>query len=227
MPTLSAVETMRLLVIEDEPDVLRAVTMFLREEGYSVDTADNGEDGLYKGTTWDYDAILLDVLLPRRDGWSVLTEIRRQKKSTPVLMLTARDAVKDRVRGLDTGADDYLVKPFELSELVARVRALIRRSAGKAEAVIEIGNVAIDTTSRTVSVDGNGVALTAKEYCLLEFLAVHRGELVTRTKIYDHLFDECDSSLSNLVDVYVSNIRRKVGRDLITTRRGMGYIIEG
>ncbi|WP_010588109.1 response regulator transcription factor [Schlesneria paludicola] len=218
---------MRLLVIEDEPDVLRAVTMFLREEGYSVDTADNGEDGLYKGTTWDYDAILLDVLLPRRDGWSVLTEIRRQKKSTPVLMLTARDAVKDRVRGLDTGADDYLVKPFELSELVARVRALIRRSAGKAEAVIEIGNVAIDTTSRTVSVDGNGVALTAKEYCLLEFLAVHRGELVTRTKIYDHLFDECDSSLSNLVDVYVSNIRRKVGRDLITTRRGMGYIIEG
>ena len=218
---------MRLLVIEDEPDVLRAVTMFLREEGYSVDTADNGEDGLYKGTTWDYDAILLDVLLPRRDGWSVLTEIRRQKKSTPVLMLTARDAVKDRVRGLDTGADDYLVKPFELSELVARVRALIRRSAGKAEAIIEIGNVAIDTTSRTVSVDGNSVALTAKEYCLLEFLAVHRGELVTRTKIYDHLFDECDSSLSNLVDVYVSNIRRKVGRDLITTRRGMGYIIEG
>lgn len=227
MQMLSAVETMRLLVIEDEPDVLRAVTMFLREEGYSVDTADNGEDGLYKGTTWDYDAILLDVLLPRRDGWSVLTEIRRQKKSTPVLMLTARDSVKDRVRGLDTGADDYLVKPFELSELVARVRALIRRSAGKAEAVIEIGNVAIDTTSRTVSVDGNGVALTAKEYCLLEFLAVHRGELVTRTKIYDHLFDECDSSLSNLVDVYVSNIRRKVGRDLITTRRGMGYIIEG
>ena len=218
---------MRLLVIEDEPDVLRAVAVFLREEGYYVDTAENGEDGLFKGTTWDYDVILLDVMLPRRDGWSVLTEIRRQKKTTPVLMLTARDAVKDRVRGLDTGADDYLVKPFELSELVARVRALIRRSAGKAEAVIEIGSVAIDTTSRTVTVDGSGVALTAKEYCLLEFLAVHRGELVTRTKIYDHLFDECDSSLSNLVDVYVSNIRRKVGRDLITTRRGMGYIIEG
>lgn len=218
---------MRLLVVEDEPDVLRAVTTFLREEGYYVDTADNGEDGLYKGVTWEYDAILLDVMLPKRDGWSVLTELRRQKKTTPVLMLTARDAVKDRVRGLDTGADDYLVKPFELSELVARVRALIRRSAGQAEALIEIGNVSIDTASRTVTVDGNAVGLTAKEYCLLEFLAVHRGELVTRTKIYDHLFDECDSSLSNLVDVYVSNIRRKVGRELITTRRGMGYIVEG
>ena len=218
---------MRLLVVEDDPDVLRATAMFLREEGYYVDTADNGEDGLYKAITWEYDAILLDVMLPQRDGWSVLAEMRRQKKLTPVMMLTARDAVKDRVRGLDTGADDYLVKPFELSELVARVRALIRRSAGKAEAIIAIGPIAIDTTSRTVTVDGKQVALTAKEYCLLEFLAVHRGELVTRTKIYDHLFDECDSSLSNLVDVYVSNIRRKVGRDLITTRRGMGYIIEG
>lgn len=218
---------MRVLVVEDDPDVLRAVAMFLREEGYYVDTADNGEDALHKGTSWEYDVIILDVMLPRRDGWSVLSELRRLKKSTPVLMLTARDAVKDRVRGLDTGADDYLVKPFELSELVARVRALIRRSAGKSQSVIDIGNVSIDTASRTVSVEGTGVALTAKEYCLLEFLAIHRGELVTRTKIYDHLFDECDSSLSNLVDVYVSNIRRKVGRDLITTRRGMGYIIEG
>jgi len=218
---------MRVLVIEDEPDVIRAVAMFLREAGYSVDTAENGEDGLFKAVAWDYDVILLDVMLPKRDGWSVLEELRRQKKSTPVLMLTARDDVKDRVRGLDIGADDYLVKPFELTELVARIRALIRRSAGKAQSLIEIGAVSIDTTARTVSVDGNNVALTAKEYCLLEFLAIHRGELVTRTKIYDHLFDEYDSSLSNLVDVYVSNIRRKVGRELITTRRGMGYIIEG
>jgi two-component system OmpR family response regulator len=218
---------MRILVVEDEPDVNRAVSTFLRESGYSVDTADNGEDGLYKAVTWEYDVILLDVMLPRRDGWSVLEEVRRHKKTSPVLMLTARDAIKDRVRGLDSGADDYLIKPFELSELAARVRALIRRSAGNAEPSIEIGNVKIDTTSRTVTVDGNAVALTAKEYSLLEFLAVHRGELVTRTKIYDHLFDEYDASLSNLVDVYVSNIRRKVGRDLITTRRGMGYIIEG
>ena len=218
---------MRVLVVEDEPDVIRAVTMYLREASYSVDTAENGEDGLFKAVTWDYDAIILDVMLPQLDGWSVLAELRRQGKSTPVLMLTARDTVKDRVRGLDTGADDYLIKPFELSELAARVRALIRRSAGMAQPLIEIGNVSIDTSARTVSVEGNGVALTAKEYCLLEFLAIHRGELVTRTKIYDHLFDEYDASLSNLVDVYVSNIRRKVGRDLITTRRGMGYIIEG
>lgn len=218
---------MRLLVVEDEPDVLRAVVMFLREEGYLVDTAEDGEEALYKGTVWEYDAIILDVMLPKRDGWSVLAEIRNQKKSTPVLMLTARDAVKDRVRGLDTGADDYLVKPFELSELAARVRALIRRSAGKSLPVIQVGNVVVDITSRTVTVDGAPVALTAKEYSLLEFLAIHRGELVTRTKIYDHLFDETDSSLSNLVDVYVSNIRRKVQRDLITTRRGLGYIIEG
>ena len=217
---------MRVLVVEDEPDVLRAVAMFLRESGYSVDTAANGEDGLFKAVTWEYDVVLLDVMLPRRDGWSVLEELRRKNKATPVLMLTARDAIKDRVRGLDTGADDYLVKPFELSELVARVRALIRRSAGVAQPLIEIGNVSINTTSRMVSVDGVSIALTAKEYCLLEFLAVHRGELVTRTKIYDHLFDEYDASLSNLVDVYVSNIRRKVGRELITTRRGMGYIIE-
>ena len=217
---------MRLLVVEDEPDVARAIAIFLREEGYSVDMAEDGEEGLFKGVTWEYDAILLDVMLPRRDGWSVLSEIRRKKINTPVLMLTARDAVRDRVRGLDSGADDYLVKPFELSELVARVRALIRRSAGKAQPLIEVGNVAINTTSRTVAVDGNNVALTAKEYCLLEFLAIHRGELVTRTKIYDHLFDEYDASLSNLVDVYVSNIRRKVGRELITTRRGLGYIIE-
>lgn len=217
---------MRLLVIEDEPDVLRAVATFLREEGYLVDTADNGEDGLFKATAWDYDAVVLDVMLPQRDGWSVLEELRR-KKTTPVLMLTARDTVKDRVRGLDTGADDYLIKPFELSELAARVRALIRRSAGKAQPVIQVGSVAIDTTSRTVTVEGAPVALTAKEYSLLEFLAIHRGELVTRTKIYDHLFDETDSSLSNLVDVYVSNIRRKVQRELITTRRGLGYIIEG
>lgn len=217
---------MRVLVVEDEPDVLRAVAMFLRESGYSVDTADNGEDGLFKAVTWEYDVVLLDVMLPRRDGWSVLEELRRKNKATPVLMLTARDAIKDRVRGLDTGADDYLVKPFELSELIARVRALIRRSAGVAQPLIEIGNVSINTTSRMVSVDGVSIALTAKEYCLLEFLAVHRGELVTRTKIYDHLFDEYDASLSNLVDVYVSNIRRKVGRELITTRRGMGYIIE-
>ena len=217
-------QTMRVLVIEDEPDVSHAVATFLREEGYSVDSARDGEEGLYKATVWNYDAILLDVMLPKIDGWKVLSEVRRTKK-TPVLMLTARDAVPDRVRGLNAGADDYLIKPFELAELSARVKALIRRAAGQPCPIMKIGQVEINTTTRTVSRDGIATALTAKEYALLEFLALHRGELVTRTAIYDHLFDETDDTLSNLLDVYVSNLRRKLGHDLIETRRGQGYMI--
>jgi len=216
---------MRVLVVEDEPDMRDAVAMYLREENYSVDTAADGKDGLYKAQTWNYDAIVLDVMLPLVDGWKVLTELRKTK-STPVLMLTARDAVSDRIRGLDSGADDYLVKPFILSELVARVRALIRRAAGKARPTIELGDVRIDTVSRTIFLAGEAVSLTAKEYSLVEYLALHLGELVTRTMLYDHLFDEHDDSMSNLVDVYVSNVRRKLGRELITTRRGQGYLIE-
>jgi two-component system OmpR family response regulator len=216
----------RVLVVEDEPDMRDAVAMFLREGGYSIDTAADGKDGLSKALTWNYDAIVLDVMLPLVDGWKVLSELRKTK-TTPVLMLTARDAVNDRVRGLDNGADDYLVKPFVLSELVARVRALIRRAAGKPQPVIEVGGVRIDTASRTVSLEGVEVGLTAKEYSLIEFLALHLGTLVTRSMLYDHLFDERDDSLSNLIDVYVSNLRRKLGRDLITTRRGYGYLIEG
>lgn len=217
---------MRVLVVEDEPDMRDAVAMYLREGGYSVDTAADGREGLFKAQSWDYDAIVLDIMLPLMDGWKVLTELR-QTKSTPVLMLTARDAVPDRIRGLDLGADDYLVKPFVLSELVARVRALIRRAAGKPQSVITIGEVRIDTAARTVSQRGEVVNLTGKEYSLVEFLALHLGELVTRTMLYDHLFDEHDESMSNLIDVYVSNVRRKLGHDLITTRRGQGYLIEG
>jgi two-component system OmpR family response regulator len=163
--------------------------------------------------------------LPQIDGWELLRGLRKTKK-TPVLMLTARDAVRDRVRGLDTGADDYLVKPFDLSELLARLRALIRRSASQADSCIEIGNVVIDTAARTVCRQGAPVVLTAREYALVEYLAVHRGKLVTRTMLYDHLFDENDSTLSNLLDVHVSNIRKKLGHDFIMTRRGHGYCIE-
>lgn len=217
---------MRILVIEDEPDMQQVIAASLREEDYAVDTADDGEDGLFKARAWEYDAIVLDVMLPRLDGWTVLKRLRIEKR-TPVLMLTARDAVNDRVKGLDSGADDYLTKPFELSELLARVRALIRRAAGQPRPVIEIGDISIDTGSRSVSAGGTAVSLTAKEYTLLEFLARNRGNLVTRTMIYEHLFDEHDETLSNLVDVYISNIRRKVGRDFITTRRGQGYIIDG
>jgi two-component system OmpR family response regulator len=163
-------------------------------------------------------------MLPRMDGLAVLRELRKKRK-TPVLILTARDGLGDRVKGLDAGADDYLTKPFELAELLARLRALIRRSAGDAVSVIEMGDVTVDTRAKTVSQAGQLVGLTAREYSLVELLALHRGELVTRTMIYDHLFDEEDDSLSNLVDVHVANVRKKMGKDFITTRRGQGYMI--
>ena len=217
---------MRILIVEDEPDLLRSIAQALREEGYAVDTANNGEDGFYKAESYDYDAIVLDVMLPKLDGWEILKRLRKIKK-TPVLMLTARDQSRDRVRGLDTGADDYVVKPFDLPELFARLRALIRRSANKTTNKIEIGDIAIDTAARNITRAGNPVELTAREYALVEFLALHRGEVVTRTQLYEHLFDESDSTLSNLLDVHVSNIRKKLGRDFIVTRRGHGYCIEG
>ncbi len=216
---------MRLLVIEDEADLLAGLATALREEGYAVDPAADGEDGLFKATSADYDAIVLDVMLPALDGWQVLERLRRTQK-TPVLMLTARDAARDRVRGLDTGADDYLVKPFDLSELFARLRALIRRAAGRTRNVLECGSVAIDTAARRVTSAGQPVALTAREYALVEFLALHRGEVVTRTALYEHLFDEDDDTMSNLLDVHVSNVRKKLGAEFITTRRGQGYCIE-
>jgi len=216
---------MRILLIEDEADLLAILARALREEGYAVDAAADGEEGLYKAREVSYDAIVLDVMLPRLDGWQVLQRLR-ESKETPVLMLTARDAARDRVRGLDTGADDYLVKPFDLKELFARLRAIIRRAAGQTRNVIEIGNVVVDTASRRVTLSGNPVALTAREYHLLEFLAMHRGETVTRTALYEHLFDEADDTLSNLLDVHVSNLRKKLGHELIATRRGHGYCIE-
>jgi len=216
---------MRILIVEDEPDLLRSLAQALREEGYAVDTANNGEDGLFNAESYDYDAVVLDVMLPKLDGWEVLKRLRKTKK-TPVLMLTARDQSRDRVRGLDTGADDYVVKPFDLSELFARLRALIRRSANKTTNVIEIGEVTVDLAARKVARAGQPVELTAREYALLEFLALHRGEVVTRTQLYEHLFDESDSTLSNLLDVHVSNLRKKLGAEFITTRRGHGYCIE-
>ncbi len=217
---------MRILIIEDEPDLLRSLTMALRDEGYAVDTAANGEDGLFSAESIEYDVIVLDVMLPKLDGWGVLQRLRKTRK-TPVLMLTARDTSRDRVRGLDTGADDYLVKPFDLPELLARLRALIRRTSGQTTTRIEIGEVALDTAARSVTRAGVLVELTAREYGLLEYLILHRGQVVTRTALYEHLFDEDDSTLSNLLDVHVSNMRKKLGHDFITTRRGHGYCIEG
>jgi two-component system OmpR family response regulator len=216
---------MRLLLIEDEPELQITLASALRDEGFAVDTADNGEDGLQKGMDADYDAIILDVMLPGLDGWEVLRRLR-EKKRTPVLMLTARDRTADRVRGLDSGADDYLVKPFDLAELMARLRALIRRSSNQAQSQFEIGDVRIDVAARRVTRCGKEVPLTARQYALLEFLALHRGEVITRSQLYEHLFDESESSLSNLLDVYVSTLRKKLGHTFITTRRGHGYCIE-
>jgi len=216
---------MRILIVEDEPDLLASLAQALREEGYAVDTAADGADGFYKAENYGYDAIILDVMLPKMDGWEILARLRQIKK-TPVLMLTARDQTRDRVKGLDTGADDYVVKPFDLEEIFARLRALIRRSVNKTTNEIQIGDVKIDTALRHVSLKGKPVELTAREYVLVEFLALHRGEVVTRTQLYEHLFDENESSLSNLLDVHVSNVRKKLGAEFIVTRRGHGYCIE-
>jgi two-component system OmpR family response regulator len=216
---------MRILIVEDEPDLLRGLAKALREEGYAVDTAPDGEEGLFKATETTYDAIVLDVMLPKLDGFALLEKLR-EKRTTPVLMLTARNRTPDRVRGLDTGADDYLAKPFDLDELLARLRALIRRSAGVARNTISAGDdVVIDVGAKSVSHRGAPVVLTAREYALVEFLAQRRGQVISRTELYEHLFDENDDSLSNLLDVHVSNVRKKLGADFIVTRRGLGYSI--
>lgn len=215
---------MRLLVVEDEPDLLAGLVTALRREGYAVDTAEDGEDGLFKAECTDYDGIVLDVMLPRIDGWELLARLRKVK-ATPVLMLTARDNSGDRVRGLDTGADDYLVKPFDSAELFARLRAIIRRGASRTRNDLEIGKVRIDIAARTVMCAGDLVDLTAREYALLEYLAMHRGKVISRTVLYEHLFDENESTLSNVLDVHVFNLRKKLGQDFILTRRGHGYLI--
>jgi two-component system, OmpR family, response regulator len=214
----------KILLVEDEPRLQRSLAKALREVRYAVDTADDGEEALHKAESSDYNVIILDVMMPRMDGWQVLDRLRRRKQ-TPVLMLTARDAPPDRVRGLDLGADDYVVKPFDLHELLARLRSLIRRAAGQASPLIRVGCLEIDTRTRVVSEAGKPVALTAREFAILEYLALHRGKVVSRTELYEHLVDENDDSLSNLMDVHVYAIRRKLRPDVITTHRGQGYSI--
>lgn len=216
---------MRILVVEDEPGLRDAISSSLREEHYAVDEAADGRLGLLKAQQWTYDAIVLDLMLPVIDGWQFLEQLR-QTHETPVLILTARDGVEDRVRGLDSGADDYLCKPFSLAELSARIRALIRRTNGQATTELAIGCVVVDTANRTVCNNDRPVELTAREYTLVELLALNQGCVVSRSKVYDHVFDESDDSLSNLVDVHIYNIRKKLGKDFVKTRRGHGYIVE-
>ena len=216
---------MRILIVEDEPRLQSNLAKALREEGYAVDVSGDGADAIYKAEATDYDAIVLDVMLPKLDGWKVLERLR-QTKATPVLMLTARESHHDRVRGLDLGADDYLTKPFDLGELFARIRALIRRNAKQTTNKIQIGAVTLDTRQQSAERDGQTITFTAREFAILEYLALHRGEVISRTELYEHLFDENDSTLSNLVDVHIFSLRKKLGAEIISTRRGLGYCIE-
>jgi DNA-binding response OmpR family regulator len=218
----------RVLLVEDEPNAARVLAKGLREQAYAVDTAADGETALFQIGTTDYDAVILDVMLPARDGFAVCRSVRAGGSSVPILMLTARDTVDARIEGLDCGADDYLVKPFDFGELLARLRALIRR--GRQPLVPEkltAGPVTLETRSRLVRVRGRDVALTAKEYAFLEYLVRHAGDVVTRSEIAEHVWDEHYDPFSNVVDVYVQRLRRKLDQpgiqSLIRTRRGEGY----
>ncbi len=221
---------MRTLVIEDDPKLGRLLRRGLTEEGFSVDLAADGEEGLHLATTEAYDAIVLDLMIPKIPGAQVLAAMRKAGRETPVLILTARDAPQEKVAGLNAGADDYMTKPFTFAELTARLRALIRRSNRVASAVIRIGDLEIDTSARRVSRGGKSIELRAKEYALLELLALHQGEVVTRTQICDHIYAQDDETMSNAVDVHVCRLRQEIDREgkasLIRTVRGQGYVLE-
>ena len=217
---------MRLLVVEDEPDLARALARSLAEAGFAVDLSADGEDALFRIREIDYDAVVLDIMLPKLDGWAVLDAVRSAQIRTPILLLTARDQVTDRVRGLNLGADDYLLKPFALTELVARLHAIIRRSYGSAAQQLTLGDLVIDVAAREVRRDGQPVELTAREFAILELLTRSRGAVVGRATIYDHIYDDATDVMSNAIDVHIAALRRKLGADLIRTRRGEGYVID-
>jgi len=218
---------MRILVVEDEVKMAGLLKRGLEEEGYAVDVASSGANGLWAATENEYDALVLDLMLPDMSGLDVCRQLRRAGRWMPVLILTARDGVPDRVAGLDAGADDYMVKPFAFSELFARLRALIRRGAGERPAVVAVGDLSLDPASRSVSRSGTSIELTAREFALLELLLRHPGEVLTRTRILEHVWDFAYDGGSNVVDVYVRYLREKVdrpfGRRSIETVRGSGY----
>lgn len=216
----------RVLLIEDEPDVISRTTFALSESGYSVDTATDGEYGGFMAGAWDYDLIILSESIANRDDWFVVREIRRRNDRVSILLLTISEIFDRLPAELNAVALDYLIKPFTRGELLSRVQTIVQRNTRDSESVIEFGPVSVDLQSQTVSVDKRIVPLTAKEYLLLELLINRRGELVRRTEIYNRLSDHFDASLVNLVDVYISSIRRKIGFDAITTRRGLGYVMK-
>ena len=236
---------MRVLIVEDEPNLGRQLRSTLEGAGYAVDLATDGEDGHYLGSTEDYDAIVLDLGLPEVDGLTVLDRWRKEGRKMPVLVLTARDSWSDKVAGLDAGADDYLAKPFQTeeliarlralirrasgnasSELIARLRALIRRSSGNASSELNAGDIRLDTRSGKVTKSGEPVKLTAQEYKLLSYLMHHKGKVVSRTELIEHIYDQDFDRDSNTIEVFVTRIRKKLGADVITTIRGLGYSLE-
>jgi two-component system, OmpR family, response regulator len=221
---------MRLLVVEDDTKLARALERGLQREGYAVDLADTGDSALSQAIANDYDAVVLDVMLPGPDGFAVCREMRRSERWAPVLMLTARDQVSDRIRGLDAGADDYLVKPFDFGELLARLRALIRRGPSERAPVLEVGDLRIDPAARVVTRGGRQVELTVREFALLHFLAQRAGEVVSREQLLEHVWDNADEGSTNVVDVYVGYLRNKLERPfrgkIFRTVRGIGFMLE-
>jgi two-component system copper resistance phosphate regulon response regulator CusR len=220
---------MRILLVEDDQRIARFVAKGLREQAYAVDVTDNGDDALYRASINDYDALVLDVMIPGRDGFAVCRDLRAAGSTVPIIMLTARDAVEDRVTGLDTGADDYLTKPFEVAELLARLRALLRRGHVVPPATIRIADLLLNTRSQRATRSGRELALTTKEYALLEYLAREQERVVSRAEIAEHVWDEDSDQLTNLINVHINRLRRKVDDGfsvpLIHTRRGAGYML--
>lgn len=219
---------MRVLVVEDEPRIASFVAKGLREQAYAVDVSAEGNDAVYKASISDYDAIILDVMIPGLDGFEVCSQLRAAGSAVPIIMLTARDHIQDRIDGLDCGADDYLTKPFAVAELLARLRALLRRGHIVHPETIEIGNLLINTRARLAARGGKNLPLTTKEYALLEYLAREQGRVVNRSELAEHVWDEHFDPLSNLIDVHINRLRSKVDKGfapLIHTRRGAGYML--
>jgi len=221
----------RVLLVEDHKPLAKALKRGLEEEGFAVDSAEDGEEADFKAAGAGYDVIILDLMLPKIDGLTLLQRWRKAGVKTHILLLTAKDTTEDKVKGLDLGADDYLTKPFQLEELLARLRALVRRSHQIKDPILRVHDLEIDTAARTVRRGGNMIHLTPREFALLQFLAFHRGKVVSRTMIWEHLYDEYDENTSNVVDVYIRYLRTKIDKGydkpLILTRWGEGYILRG
>ncbi len=220
---------MRILLVEDDQGIARFVAKGLREQTYAVDVTGDGDEAIYKASISDYDAVILDVMIPGRDGFEVCRELRAAGSVIPIIMLTARDTVQDRITGLDAGADDYLIKPFAVAELLARLRALLRRGRVVRPATIQVADLLLDTRARQATRAGRELKLTTKEYALLDYLAREQGRVVSRAEIAEHVWDENFDPLTNLIDVHINRLRRKVdsgfSRRLIHTRRGEGYMM--